>query len=152
MSGDPGQEAWIVADGMNVSCQRGLHFKFHLLCHRLDFIPVKPSEALHRITVCFATECNFCDAVQQLLACANDAGEGLKRLDYRVQGWDAAFAEYLARLAAAKPLLLCGDLNCAHQELDIHNPKSNKRSAGFTDVRFTWPPGGGGRVRGQGTA
>lgn len=64
-----------------------------------------------------------------------NAGEGLKRLDYRTQEWDAAFAGYLAGLSATKPVILAGDLNVAHQEIDIHNPKSNKRSAGFTNVR-----------------
>ena len=63
-----------------------------------------------------------------------NAGQELKRLGYRTQQWDAAFAAYIAQLAASKPVVLTGDLNCAHNEIDIHNPKSNKRSAGFTDV------------------
>lgn len=58
--------------------------------------------------------------------------DGLRRLDYRME-WDAAFRDYLARLDAAKPVVVCGDLNVAHQEIDLKNPKSNRRNAGFTD-------------------
>ncbi|BDA42349.1 DNA-(apurinic or apyrimidinic site) lyase [Coccomyxa sp. Obi] len=61
-----------------------------------------------------------------------NSGEGLKRLDYRVGSWDVAFADYLASLGEKKPVILTGDLNCAHQEIDIHDPKRNLRSAGFT--------------------
>lgn len=56
----------------------------------------------------------------------------LARLDYRMQ-WDAAFRNYLAGLAKPKPVLFCGDLNVSHQEIDLANPKSNRRNAGFTD-------------------
>ncbi len=63
-----------------------------------------------------------------------NSGEGLKRLDYRLQQWDVHFAEYLQQLAAKKPVVLTGDLNCAHQEIDIHAPKKNLRSPGFTQV------------------
>lgn len=63
-----------------------------------------------------------------------NSGEGLKRLDYRVGSWDVAFADYLAGLSAKKPVILTGDLNCAHQEIDIHDPKRNLKSAGFTVV------------------
>ena len=58
--------------------------------------------------------------------------DGLRRLDYRME-WDAAFRDYLARLDAAKPVVVCGDLNVAHREIDQKNPKSNRRNAGFTD-------------------
>ena len=58
--------------------------------------------------------------------------DGLRRLDYRME-WDAAFRDYLARLDADKPVVVCGDLNVAHQEIDLKNPKSNRRNAGFTD-------------------
>lgn len=61
-----------------------------------------------------------------------NSGEGLKRLDYRLQQWDVHFAEYLQQLATKKPVVLTGDLNCAHQEIDIHAPKKNLRSPGFT--------------------
>ena len=56
----------------------------------------------------------------------------LVRLDYRLK-WDADFRRHLARLAKRKPVLVCGDFNCAHQEIDLANPKSNRRNAGFTD-------------------
>ena len=58
--------------------------------------------------------------------------DGLKRLDYRME-WEDAFLAYLQELDAKKPVILCGDLNVAHQEIDIKNPKTNRRSAGFTD-------------------
>lgn len=58
--------------------------------------------------------------------------DGLKRLDYRME-WEAMFRRYLLDLDAKKPVILCGDLNVAHREIDIKNPASNRRSAGFTD-------------------
>ena len=58
--------------------------------------------------------------------------DGLKRLEYRMS-WDDAFLMYLKRLDQQKPVILCGDLNVAHEEIDIKNPKSNRRNAGFTD-------------------
>ncbi|KAK9818714.1 hypothetical protein WJX74_001265 [Apatococcus lobatus] len=61
-----------------------------------------------------------------------NAGEGLKRLDYRIKQWDVKFAEYVAKLSKTKPVVCCGDLNCAHHPIDIHSPKTNKKSAGFT--------------------
>ena len=61
--------------------------------------------------------------------------DGLKRLEYRLNSWDGALAAYLERLSARKPVILTGDLNCAHQEIDIHNPKKNLKSAGFTPAR-----------------
>jgi exodeoxyribonuclease III len=57
----------------------------------------------------------------------------LSRLDYRTTVWDVAFREHCAALAARKPLVFCGDLNVAHAEIDLANPRSNRRSAGFTD-------------------
>lgn len=70
------------------------------------------------------------------------SGEGLKRLDYRTQRWDCALAAYITSLEArGKPVVLTGDLNCAHKEIDIHNPKGNLRSAGFTIVRGAGPGG-----------
>ena len=56
----------------------------------------------------------------------------LLRLDYRMQ-WEEDFKDYLQQLDKIKPVIICGDLNVAHEEIDIKNPKSNKRSAGFTD-------------------
>lgn len=57
---------------------------------------------------------------------------GLTRLDYRQQ-WDKAFLKYLRKLENSKPVVFCGDLNVAHTEIDLANPKSNRRNAGFTD-------------------
>lgn len=56
----------------------------------------------------------------------------LLRLDYRMV-WEDDFRAYLKRLEEKKPVILCGDLNVAHQEIDIKNPKTNRKSAGFTD-------------------
>ena len=58
--------------------------------------------------------------------------DGLKRLDYRMQ-WEEAFRTYLLQLDARKPVIVCGDLNVAHREIDLKNPKSNRKNAGFTD-------------------
>ena len=57
---------------------------------------------------------------------------GLKRLDYRLE-WDQAFLAYVKKLDRRKPVIFCGDLNCAHTEIDLANPKSNKKNAGFTE-------------------
>lgn len=56
----------------------------------------------------------------------------LKRLDYRMQ-WEEDFRRYLSGLDAQKPVIVCGDLNVAHREIDLKNPKTNRRNAGFTD-------------------
>lgn len=56
----------------------------------------------------------------------------LKRLDYRMT-WDDAFRKYLKKLEKNKPVITCGDFNVAHKEIDIKNPKTNRRNAGFTD-------------------
>ncbi len=56
----------------------------------------------------------------------------LKRLDYRMR-WEDAFRNYQKELEKTKPVVFCGDLNVAHQEIDIKNPKTNHRNAGFTD-------------------
>ena len=58
--------------------------------------------------------------------------DGLKRLDYRMT-WEDAMRDYLKRLDRQKPVIYCGDLNVAHEEIDIKNPKTNRRNAGFTD-------------------
>lgn len=58
---------------------------------------------------------------------------GLTRLDYRVKEWDPAFLAYVKKLEKKKPVVFCGDLNVAHTELDLANPKTNRRNAGFTD-------------------
>ena len=56
----------------------------------------------------------------------------LARLDYRME-WEDALREYLCELDAKKPVVYCGDLNVAHEEIDIKNPKTNRRNPGFTD-------------------
>ena len=65
--------------------------------------------------------------------------DGLKRLDYRMT-WEDDFLAYLKKLEEKKPVVVCGDLNVAHQEIDLKNPKSNRKNAGFTDeerAKFT---------------
>lgn len=61
-----------------------------------------------------------------------NAQDGLKRLDHRM-AWDDAFRAYLVSLDRQKPVIVCGDLNVAHQEIDLKNPKTNRKNAGFTD-------------------
>jgi exodeoxyribonuclease III len=56
----------------------------------------------------------------------------LARLDYRMQ-WEDDFLQYLKKLEQVKPVVVCGDLNVAHKEIDLKNPSSNRKSAGFTD-------------------
>ena len=58
--------------------------------------------------------------------------DGLKRLDYRMR-WEDDLRRRLTELDAEKPVVLCGDLNVAHQEIDLKNPKTNRKNAGFTD-------------------
>lgn len=63
----------------------------------------------------------------------------LRRLDYRMT-WDDAFRAYLQRLDEKKPVVVCGDMNVAHEEIDLKNPKTNRKNAGFTDeerAKFT---------------
>ncbi|XP_031382036.1 DNA-(apurinic or apyrimidinic site) lyase, chloroplastic isoform X2 [Punica granatum] len=61
-----------------------------------------------------------------------NSGDGLRRLQYRITQWDPSLGNYMKELEKSKPVILTGDLNCAHQEIDIYNPAGNKRSAGFT--------------------
>ncbi len=58
--------------------------------------------------------------------------DGLRRLDYRMR-WEIDFRNHLLELDKKKPVIVCGDLNVAHQEIDLKNPKTNRRNAGFTD-------------------
>ncbi len=65
--------------------------------------------------------------------------DALARLDYR-QEWEDAFRAYLVSLAEKKPVIVCGDMNVAHEEIDLKNPKTNHKNAGFTDeerAKFT---------------
>ena len=59
--------------------------------------------------------------------------DGLKRLDYRMQ-WEDAFRAYLTELDRLKPVVVCGDMNVAHEEIDLKNPDTNHQSAGFSDA------------------
>lgn len=61
-----------------------------------------------------------------------NSGSELKRLDYRMD-WEDEFKKYLEKLDKNKPLIICGDLNVAHEEIDLKNPSSNHKNAGFTD-------------------
>lgn len=61
-----------------------------------------------------------------------NAQDGLKRIDHRM-AWEDAFRAYLKSLDEKKPVIVCGDLNVAHQEIDLKNPKSNRGNAGFSD-------------------
>ena len=58
--------------------------------------------------------------------------DGLRRLDYRMK-WEDDFQAYLHKLDEKKPVIVCGDMNVAHQEIDLKNPKTNHKNAGFTD-------------------
>lgn len=61
-----------------------------------------------------------------------NAQSELKRLDYRMQ-WEDDFRDYVKELDALKPVIICGDLNVAHEEIDLKNPKTNRKNAGFSD-------------------
>ena len=61
-----------------------------------------------------------------------NSGRELARLDYRME-WEDVFRNYLKELDKIKPVILCGDLNVAHKEIDLKNPKTNRKNAGFTD-------------------
>jgi len=61
-----------------------------------------------------------------------NAQDGLARIDYRM-AWEEAFLAYLKKLEECKPVIFCGDLNVAHEEIDLKNPKSNRGNAGFSD-------------------
>lgn len=61
-----------------------------------------------------------------------NAQDGLKRLDYRMK-WEDDFLDYIKKLDKEKPVIYCGDLNVAHKEIDLKNPKTNRKNPGFTD-------------------
>ena len=68
-----------------------------------------------------------------LIACYTPNSQNeLKRLDYRIE-WEKALREYMTGLEEKKPVIICGDLNVAHKEIDLKNPKTNRKNAGFTD-------------------
>ena len=60
-----------------------------------------------------------------------NSGQALARLDYRIKKWDVEFRKYIKNLNNKKPTIVCGDLNVAHHEIDISNPKGNIRNSGF---------------------
>jgi len=62
-----------------------------------------------------------------------NSGEQLKRLDYRVNKWDPAFRKFIKKLQKDKSVIVCGDLNVAHNEIDLANPKTNRKNSGFTN-------------------
>ena len=62
-----------------------------------------------------------------------NSGQTLQRLEYRVNEWDVKFRKYINKLQKEKKVIVCGDLNVANEDIDIHSPKTNKRTAGFTD-------------------
>lgn len=61
-----------------------------------------------------------------------NSGQVLQRLKYRVKEWDPKFWNYISKLESSKKVIVCGDVNCARYEIDIHSPKTNLKSAGFT--------------------
>ena len=63
----------------------------------------------------------------------HDENKRPKRLDYRTKEWDVDFLKHMKSLEAKKPVIFCGDLNVAHQEIDLSNPRQNRKNAGFTD-------------------
>lgn len=65
-----------------------------------------------------------------------NAKDGLTRLDERLK-WDRLFRQYINTLQGTKPVIVCGDLNCAHNDIDIHNPRTHKKSPGFSDEERT---------------
>ncbi|XP_057982672.1 DNA-(apurinic or apyrimidinic site) endonuclease, chloroplastic isoform X2 [Malania oleifera] len=73
------------------------------------------------------------DTFYLLNAYVPNSGEGLKRLSYRVTQWDTSLSSYMKELEKSKPVILTGDLNCSHEEIDIYNPAGNRRNAGFTN-------------------
>ncbi|RLM93331.1 DNA-(apurinic or apyrimidinic site) lyase, chloroplastic-like isoform X2 [Panicum miliaceum] len=61
-----------------------------------------------------------------------NSGRGLQRLNYRVNDWDLCFSDFIKKLECSKPVIVAGDLNCARQSIDIHNPQAKTEAAGFT--------------------
>ena len=61
-----------------------------------------------------------------------NGGEGLKRIDYRTKEWDVDFKAYIEGLRELKPVILTGDLNVAHQNIDIYDPRGKEKLPGFT--------------------
>ena len=66
-----------------------------------------------------------------------NSGQTLQRLKYRTKEWDSYFRKWVQSFQSKKNVIICGDLNVANEDIDIHNPKGNKRTAGFTDEERT---------------
>jgi exodeoxyribonuclease III len=101
------------------------------------FSKIKPSKVMYKINNNDNKEgrvitCEF-EKYYLVNVYTVNAGQDLKRLDYRVDTWDVDFRNHILKLQKKKPVIVCGDLNCAHEEIDIHAPKRNRRSSGFTD-------------------
>lgn len=89
-------------------------------------IGMKEHDAEGRVITCEFPEYFFVNVY------VPNAGEDLKRLPYRLQ-WESDFRSYLKKLEKKKPVVVCGDLNVAHKEIDLANPASNRGNSGFTD-------------------
>ena len=76
------------------------------------------------------------DSFYMITVYTPNSKQELERLEYRMQ-WEDDFRDYLKELDAVKPVILCGDLNVAHEEIDLKNPKTNRKNAGFTDEERT---------------
>ena len=80
------------------------------------------------------TTIEFEDYIVMCVYTPNSQGLGTPRLEFRTNIWHENFKKYIAALKILKPTIICGDLNVAHEEIDIHNPKHHKNSAGFLDI------------------
>ncbi|OAF69763.1 hypothetical protein A3Q56_02480 [Intoshia linei] len=74
------------------------------------------------------------DSFYLVTAYVPNSGRGLVRLDYRTKCWEPDMVKYIKNLQKLKPVIYCGDLNVAHQEIDLTNPNTNHKTAGFTDI------------------
>lgn len=72
------------------------------------------------------------DSFYMITVYTPNSQDELKRLDYRME-WEDDFRSFLKRLEEKKPVIVCGDMNVAHKEIDLKNPKTNRKNAGFTD-------------------
>lgn len=83
------------------------------------------------------TTIEFDDYIIVSVYTPNSQGLNTPRLEFRTKVWHESFKEYIAALKILKPTIICGDFNVAHEEIDIHNPKTNKKSAGFLEIERT---------------
>jgi exodeoxyribonuclease III len=99
------------------------------LAKQFSFTDDKDRDALNEGRVITAEFADF----HAVTVYTPNAKEDLSRLDLRYRHWDPAFLAYMKRLEKTKPVIFCGDLNVAHTELDLANPKPNRGKKGFTD-------------------